>query len=98
VKAAGLEHKLNESPPLRFHDLRHTFGTIAVQVWPLVDVKAYMGHADVSTTMIYAHHVPKRNAADALTRFVEAESGNGVATEGSALNRTEPLSVEAVAA
>jgi integrase len=28
-----------------FHDLRHTFGTMAVQVWPLHDVQAYMGHA-----------------------------------------------------
>jgi integrase len=98
VKAAGLAHKLEESPPLRFHDLRHTFGTIAVQVWPLVDVKAHMGHADVSTTMIYAHHVPKRNAAHALTRFVEAESGNGVATGGSALSGAKPLSVEPVRA
>jgi len=34
-----------------------------------------MGHAHISTTMIYAHHVPKRNAADALTALVEAESG-----------------------
>jgi integrase len=92
VKAAGLAHKLTESPPLRFHDLRHTFGTIAVQVWPLVDVKAYMGHADIATTMIYAHHVPKRNAADALTRFVQAESGNTVATGGGALSGTRPQS------
>ena len=28
--------------PLRFHDLRHSFGTLAVQVFPLSDVKAYM--------------------------------------------------------
>jgi integrase len=91
VKAAGLEHKLKEAPPLRFHDLRHTFGTIAVQVWPLVDVKAYMGHADIATTMIYAHHVPKRNAAAALTRFVQAESGNRVATDGNASSGTGPL-------
>ena len=41
--------------PIRFHDLRHTFGTLAVQVFPLSDVKAYMGHADIATTMIYVH-------------------------------------------
>ena len=35
---------------LRFHDLRHTFGTLAVQVFPLSDVKAYMGHANIETT------------------------------------------------
>ena len=33
LKAAGLPH-------MRFHDLRHTFGTIAVQIFPLTDVKA----------------------------------------------------------
>ncbi len=31
---------------LRFHDLRHSFGTLPVQVFPLSDVQAYMGHAD----------------------------------------------------
>jgi hypothetical protein len=30
-------------PRLRLHDLRHTFGTIAVQVFPLTGVKGYMG-------------------------------------------------------
>jgi len=96
VKAAGLGHKLVESPPLRFHDLRHTFGTLAVQVWPLVDVKAYMGHADIATTMVYAHHVPKRNAAEALTRLVEAEGGNGVATDGHLRGGTEPHSAPVI--
>jgi integrase len=71
LKRAGLGHKCHEDPPLRFHDLRHTFGTLAVQVWPLVDVQSYMGHANISTTMIYAHHVPKHGAADALTRLVD---------------------------
>lgn len=37
---------------LRLHDLRHTFGTLAVQAFPLTDVKAFMGHADIATTMI----------------------------------------------
>ena len=34
-----------------------------------------MGHANVSTTMIYAHHVPKHNAAEALTRLVASSDG-----------------------
>src|SRR4051812_12945967 len=57
----------------RFHDLRHTYGTLAVQVYPVADVKAYMGHAQLATTELDAHHVPKRNAADALTEFVNAQ-------------------------
>ena len=57
---------------IRFHDLRHTFGTLAVQAFPLSDVKAYMGHADIQTTMIYVHHVPQHDAAKRLSRTVAA--------------------------
>lgn len=60
---------------VRLHDLRHTFGTIAVQAFPLTDVKAYMGHADIATTMIYVHYVPRTDAADRLSVVVaKAES------------------------
>jgi integrase len=59
---------------LRFHDLRHTFGTLAVRVFPLTDVKAYMGHADVQTTMLYVHHVPQHDAADKLSAALRAEA------------------------
>jgi integrase len=62
LKRAGQEH-------IRFHDLRHTFGTIAVQAFPLTDVKAFMGHADIQTTMVYVHHVPQHDAADKLSRL-----------------------------
>jgi integrase len=58
-------------PRIRFHDLRHTFGTIAVQAFPLTDVKAFMGHADIQTTMIYIHHVPQHDAADRLSALLE---------------------------
>ena len=60
LQAVGIAH-------LRFHDLRHTFGTLAVQEFALSDVKAYMGHADIATTMIYVHHVPQHDAADRLS-------------------------------
>jgi integrase len=74
LKRAGLGHKRHEEPPLRFHDLRHTFGTLGAQVWPLRDVQAYMGHASITTTERYAHHISKANAADALTRFVDTNA------------------------
>ena len=68
---AGLE-------ALRFHDLRHTFGTLAVRVFPLTDVKALMGHADIQTTMLYVHHVPRHDAADKLSAALSAEVGPDV--------------------
>jgi integrase len=50
--------------PLRFHDLRHTFGSLAVDGGAsLVQVQAWMGHADVGTTMRYLHS--KRRTEDA---------------------------------
>jgi integrase len=58
---------------LRFHDLRHTFGTLAVRVFPLTDVKAYMGHADIQTTMLYVHHVPQQDAAEKLSAALRVE-------------------------
>src|SRR6266536_4642725 len=57
-------------PRLRLHDLCHTFGTLAVQAFPLSDVRAFMGHADIATTMVYVHHVPQVDAADRLSRLV----------------------------
>lgn len=74
LDAAKLGDKRTKDDPIVFHDLRHTFGTLAVEAWPLHDVQAYMGHADIQTTMIYVHHTPKTAAADALTRIVEAAS------------------------
>jgi integrase len=71
LSAAGLRH-------LRFHDLRHSFGTLAVQAFPLSDVQAYMGHADVATTMIYVHHVPKLDAAERLSALVAGEAASHV--------------------
>jgi integrase len=49
--------------PLRFHDLRHTFGSLAIDRASLIQVQAWLGHADVKTTMRYLHH--KSHAADA---------------------------------
>ena len=51
---------------IRFHDLRHTFGTLAAQKFPLTSVQAMMGHANIQTTMIYAHYVPAADEAALL--------------------------------
>ena len=63
---------------LRLHDLRHTFGTLAVQAFPLTDVKAFMGHADITTTMIYVHHVPQNDAADKSARSSRRPQGRRI--------------------
>jgi integrase len=45
--------------PLRFHDLRHTFGTRMIAKADILRVKEWMGHADVTTTMRYLHYTPR---------------------------------------
>jgi integrase len=58
--------------PLRFHDLRHTFGTRMIARADIRRVQEWMGHADVQTTMKYLHYVPRHNdaalVADAFRR------------------------------
>jgi integrase len=56
VKRAGLR-------PLRFHDLRHTFGTRMIAKADIRRVQEWMGHADVLTTMKYLHYVPREQDA-----------------------------------
>lgn len=47
------------APPMTFHELRHTFGTqMAAAGAPLRAIQEWMGHADASTTEIYAHYAP----------------------------------------
>jgi integrase len=44
---------------LRFHDLRHTFGTRTIAKADIRRVQEWMGHADVQTTMKYLHYAPR---------------------------------------
>lgn len=61
----------------RFHDLRHTFGTRAADAGvALTAVAAVMGHADIHTTMRYAHATDdgRRRAVEAVD--IEASRAN----------------------
>ncbi len=44
---------------LRFHDLRHTFGTRMIAKADVRRVQEWMGHADIQTTMKYLHYAPR---------------------------------------
>jgi integrase len=98
LDAAGLSHMRYVEPPSKanpkgvrkadpmvFHDLRHTFGTLGAAIWPLHDLQGYMGHADIQTTMIYVHHVPKTAAAEQMSRAVAAAMGSADVDLGSAV-------------
>lgn len=67
LDAAGLSHLRDGPTPIVFHDLRHTFASIAVRVFPVTDVQAMLGHADLKTTQRYVHAVPRHDAAAKLT-------------------------------
>jgi integrase len=65
---------------LRFHDLRHTFGTLAVKRAEIPAVQAWMGHAHVGTTMRYIHH---RDRGDEAKLLAEAFAPRGADFEDS---------------
>jgi integrase len=48
---------------LRFHDLRHTFGTRMIAKADVRRVQEWMGHADIQTTMKYLHYAPRAEDA-----------------------------------
>ncbi len=59
--------------PLRFHDLRHTFGTRMIAKADIRRVQEWMGHADVQTTMKYLHYAPRDDDAALVAEAFQAE-------------------------
>ena len=60
---------------LRFHDLRHTFGTQAIASGAhVLDVKEWMGHRHLSTTMRYVHHQPRTRPSRPRPHYTGAAS------------------------
>ena len=53
---------------LRFHDLRHTFGTRMIREADIRRVQEWMGHADIQTTMKYLHYESRKEDAELVAR------------------------------
>jgi integrase len=72
VKAAGV-------PEIRFHDLRHTHGSLLIEAGtPITVVAERLGHSQTSTTLnIYAHAIKGADdrAAAAFAALVDGSSG-----------------------
>lgn len=85
VGAAGVR-------PVRFHDLRHTFGTrMAAAGAPLRAIQEWMGHRDYKTTSIYADYAPDptQGATWAARAFGDASRGLNHGLKLSGTERTE---------
>jgi integrase len=63
---------------LRFHDLRHAFGSAAITKLDAHAVQSYMGHQHYSTTQRYLHHKPRRDDAAKLAEAFESEGGASI--------------------
>ena len=68
--------------PVRFHDLRHTFGTqMATAGAPMRAIQEWLGHSDLRTTLIYADYAldPNQGALYAERAFGRnrIEAGGG---------------------
>lgn len=53
---------------LRFHDLRHSFGTLVIREFDPATVKEFMGHAKLTTTERYLQARARRGDAARLTK------------------------------
>lgn len=69
---AGLER-------VRFHDLRHTFGTrMAAAGVPMRTLQEWMGHRDFKTTLIYADYAPAEHERELIERALRQGINPGI--------------------
>jgi integrase len=67
--------------PVRFHDLRHTFATrLAASGQPMRTIQEFLGHADSTTTQIYAHYAPSAHEVEMVNAAFAEEPADGTAT------------------
>ena len=58
---------------LRFHDLRHTFGTRMIAKADIRRVQEWMGHSSIQTTMQYLHYAPRSEDAQLVAEAFRVE-------------------------
>lgn len=72
--------------PVRFHDLRDTFGTQAASGVPLRTLQERMGHRDYKTTLIHADYAPRAEERQMMERAFAAASTPNITNEKITLN------------
>jgi len=79
---------------VRFHDLRHTFGTrMAAGGVPMRTLQEWMGHRDFKTTLIYSDYQPGANEAQ-LVNHAFAPSTNAATNLRETGSNSEPRNSE----
>jgi integrase len=78
LKRAGLR-------ALRFHDLRHTFGTRMIAKADIRRVQEWMGHADIQTTMRYLHYAPREEDAQLVAEAFQVQAPDASAGQSGGL-------------
>jgi integrase len=75
---------------VRFHDLRHTFGTsLAAQGVPMRTLQEMLGHRDFKTTLIYADYAPNAHEAGWIEAAFAPQTKDLVPDEQAAMGRSE---------
>jgi integrase len=67
---------------LRFHDLRHTFGSHAIRTADSREVMEWMGHQDLATTQRYLQFKPRQDAARRISAAFRGNDASELATTG----------------
>ena len=75
--------------PVRFHDLRHTFGThCAAAGVPLRTLQEWMGHRDAKTTQVYADYAPSEHEGALVAKAFEHSGSARCSEDRQATHRT----------